>query len=315
MRRRGPLLALILLLGGVAGAAPLEVVVVSDLNGPYGQIGLHPRVRQAVARIIEAKPDLVISTGDMIAGQQPHPKLDERQLRDMWVEFHRTVTEPLAAAGIPLAITPGNHDASAYAAYAHERAAYARAWADRRPSLDFVDAANYPFRYAFRLGGTQFVALDATRTGPLSDEQRTWLETLLDAAPAGETTVLFGHLPVWPVARGRETEYLDDPALRRLLAEREVEVYLSGHHHAFYAGTHAGTLHVSQPCLGSGPRRLIGGDGVSPRGFSRVTIGADGVAVSALQAPDYRAPIDLAALPASVAAPFGRLRRYEPSPP
>ena len=108
MRRRLPRLLGLLLLpllwaGGVTAAAPLEVIVVSDLNGPYGQIGLHPRVRKAVARIIDARPDLVISTGDMIAGQQPQPKLGEQQLHDMWVEFHRTVTEPLAAAGIPLA--------------------------------------------------------------------------------------------------------------------------------------------------------------------------------------------------------------------
>jgi 3',5'-cyclic AMP phosphodiesterase CpdA len=311
MRRRGPLLAL-LLLQSVAGAAPLEVVVVSDLNGPYGQIGLHPRVRQAVARIIELQPDLVISTGDMIAGQQPHPKLDRHRLHDMWVEFHRTVTEPLAAAGIPLAITPGNHDASAYPGYAHERAAFGRAWADRRPPVEFVDAAHYPFRYAFRLGGALFVALDATRTGRLPDEQRAWLEALLAAAPADEATVLFGHLPVWPVARGRETEYIDDPALRALLAQRGVEAYLSGHHHAFYAGTDGGTLHLSQPCLGSGPRRLIGADRVSPQGFSRVTIGGDGIAVAALRAPDYRAPVDLTELPPFIEAPFGRLLRYGP---
>ena len=87
--------------GTAAGGEPLEIVVISDLNGPYGQIGLNPRVRVAVARIIECKPDLVISTGDMVAGQQPYPKLDDQALHNMWTEFHRTVTEPLAAAGIP----------------------------------------------------------------------------------------------------------------------------------------------------------------------------------------------------------------------
>ena len=62
----------------------------------------------------------------------------------MWTEFHRTVTEPLAAAGIPFAITPGNHDASAYPNFAHERAAYRVAWADHRPDLDFGPVQNDP---------------------------------------------------------------------------------------------------------------------------------------------------------------------------
>ena len=308
---RAALLALLLLLGGAAGGAPLQVAVISDLNGPYGQVGMHPRIRQAVARIIELRPDLVISTGDMIAGQQPHPKLDAQHLHDMWIEFHRTVTEPLAAAGIPLAITPGNHDASAYPSYAHERAAFARAWQDRRPALEFVDADRFPFRYAFRLRGTLFVSLDATRTGPLPADERRWLDGLLDAAPPDETTVLFGHLPIWPVARGREKEFLDDPDLRRLLAERGVEVYLSGHHHAFYAAGHDGTLHVSQACLGSGPRPLIGAGRASPRALTLLSIAEDGVLdVAAYRAPGFTDTIDLAALPPAIATPLGTLRRY-----
>jgi predicted phosphodiesterase len=312
IRRLLPTLV-ILAWGAATAGEPLDVVVISDLNGPYGQVGLHPRVRVAVARIIERKPDLVISTGDMVAGQQPHPKLDDQALHNMWTEFHRTVTEPLAAAGIPFAATPGNHDASAYPGYARERAAYARAWADHRPAVEMLDEAGFPFRYAFRFGEAVFVSLDATRMGALPADDMTWLTGILNSpAAASRPTVLFGHLPVWPVAHGRETEYLDDPALRDLLAQTKVRLMLSGHHHAYYAGRHGETAHISQACLGSGPRRLIGTSTVAPRAFTRFTLWPDGrVETDALLAPRYEESLDLTTLPPFIDAPFGRLERLD----
>ena len=299
--------------GTAAGGEPLEIVVISDLNGPYGQIGLNPRVRVAVARIIESKPDLVISTGDMVAGQQPYPKLDDQALHNMWTEFHRTVTEPLAAAGIPFAATPGNHDASAYPGYARERAAYARAWNDRRPAVEMIDDTNFPFRYAFRFGEAVFVSLDATRMGAMPADDMAWLTGILTSpAAADRPAVLFGHLPVWPFAHGRETEYLDDPALRDLLARGKVRLMLSGHHHAYYAGRHGQTVHISQACLGSGPRRLIGAHAVSPRAYTRFTLGADGrIESDAMLAPGFTERLDLTTLPPFIDAPFGRLERLD----
>ena len=59
------------------------------------------------------RPDLVLVTGDMVAGQRAG--LDYGA---MWAGWHRAVTDPLRAAGIPMAVTPGNHDASGYAQYA-----------------------------------------------------------------------------------------------------------------------------------------------------------------------------------------------------
>ncbi len=304
---------LVLLAGSIpAWAAPLRVVVISDLNGPYGQVGYHARVRQAMARIRELNPDLVISAGDMIAGQQPFPKLNDKELHGMWTEFHRVVTEPLAQAGIPLAATPGNHDASQYESYRRERAAFEREWRDWRPNVDFLDVQDYPFRYAFRMEHVVFVSLDATRKGALSAEQLGWLRRVLESPEAdGATRVVFGHLPVWPVSRGRQTEFLDDPDLRDLFQRLPVNVYLSGHHHAFYAGWDGPTLHVAQACLGSGPRRLIGSETVSPRAFTLMEIGDDGtITVNALREPEYTQEIELDSLPPAIDAGFGVLDRY-----
>ena len=90
----------------VAMSASLRVAVISDLNGSYGSTDYRSTVSAAINRIIAINPDLVISTGDMVAGQR-RPHLSEEELGAMWRAFHRTVTEPLHEAGIALAVTPG----------------------------------------------------------------------------------------------------------------------------------------------------------------------------------------------------------------
>jgi hypothetical protein len=55
-----------------AGEA-LRVAVISDLNGDYGSTDYEAEVDEAVSSICALNPDLVISTGDMVAGQRrPH---------------------------------------------------------------------------------------------------------------------------------------------------------------------------------------------------------------------------------------------------
>ena len=59
--------------GATSGEEPLRVAVISDLNGSYGSTAYAKEVARAVERIIDLRPDLVISTGDMVAGQRrPH---------------------------------------------------------------------------------------------------------------------------------------------------------------------------------------------------------------------------------------------------
>ncbi|MCE8526768.1 metallophosphoesterase [Ruegeria pomeroyi] len=60
------------------------------------------------------EPDLVISTGDMVAGQQVNPHLSSNQIAAMRSAFDDSVMIPLARAGISFVVSPGNHDASAY---------------------------------------------------------------------------------------------------------------------------------------------------------------------------------------------------------
>lgn len=308
------LLTLLMVSGSLlaAGRDGVRIAVISDLNSSYGTIGHHRQVAAAVEQIIDLRPDLVISTGDMIAGQR-RDLLPAARLEAMWDALHDAVTKPLARAGIPLAVTPGNHDASRYAAFARERSLYARVWSDRTTGLEFVDKARFPFTYAFAVGGTLLISLDVTTAGSLDVDDRAWLEDLLKRTRDHYSRrIVFSHLPVWPVAEGRLEDATRDLQLHTLLADTGVDLYLSGHHHAFYPGTLDGITYVSQACLGSGPRQLIGSTtGRAPHAFTLIDVDDHGLQIAALAAPDFREPIDWALLPDEITTDVVTLRRAD----
>ncbi len=314
LRVLGVLLAL---LGAAAHAGPpdpgrsaVTVAAVSDLNGRYGTVGYSPRVAAAVARIMDLDADVLVVAGDMIAGQRPSPPLERPALEAMWASFHTTVTRPVAARGIPVLVTPGNHDASRQAPFSLERTVYAEQWA-ARPPPGLLDGGNWPFHYAAGIAGTLFVSLDATEPGRLPDDQLAWLSRLL-AREDGQfdSVVVFGHLPLWPIAVGREKEILNDSRLRDLFAARGVTAYLSGHHHAFYDGVHGGVRYIAQAALGGGRRALVGTSVRSPHALTVLSLAGGRVTAEALLAADYRTALDTASLPAVIDSPLGPLRRY-----
>lgn len=307
------LLALVLLLLACAAQAePTRIAVISDLNGSYGSTDYGLAVTGAVDTIIARRPDLVISTGDMVAGQRGSPKLSPDELAGMWSAFHATVSDPLAQAGLPLLVTPGNHDASAYPGFEAERTAYAAAWADRVPDLTLIDAADWPFRVAVSLRGVLLIGMDATKSGPLARRHMDWLSRILDnEADTHRTIVLFGHLPLMPITQGREDDVLADPALFDLAQTAGVDLWLSGHQHGFYSGTAGGILFVAQGALGNGPRKLIGETATSAQTFTWIEIGDDGtITISAYPAPVFETELDEGTLPQTLGSgPFHLTRQ------
>ena len=250
---------------------PVTAVFVADLNGSYGSTSYGAPVHDTVARILAMRPDLVVSLGDMVAGQQAGLDYDA-----MWAAFHDAVSDPLSAAGIPFAVTPGNHDASGYSSFAGERAVFVREWAARRPDVRFLDDSSYPLRYSFIVGPALFVSLDATVVGPLDREQMEWLTTQLWTGRDLPASIVFGHLPLYPVSEGRETEIIGDPALEDLLAAHGVDLVLAGHDHAYFPGRRGGLKLVAAACLGAGPRALLGTDAPSVRSMLVVEVSASG---------------------------------------
>ena len=305
-------LACILLLLFVDASAAQSIALISDLNGRYGSDEYHDRVEQAVGTVVRLRPDLVISTGDMIAGQkQPH--LDRAQLDRMWAAFNASVADPLARAGVPLAVTPGNHDGSAFPGFALERERFEAQWRARQPALQILSGSEWPRRYAARLGGVLLIAFDGTRPGRLPDPEREFVAVMLREHGRGASaTIVFSHLPMWPFATGREREILDDPVLLALLHDHGVDVYASGHHHVFYAGVDAaGMAHVSVAALGGGARSFAGEQQRQPHGIALLEIAGGSVTLRSLVAPVFQAVLPGSVLPATIRGPLGILRRLD----
>jgi hypothetical protein len=159
-----PFLVLLLTMGGCAHADPMRVVVLSDLNSAYGSTEYDPEVAHVVRRTVdEWRPDLVLIAGDMIAGQRP--TLDDDNVRAMWAAFDSVVAGPLRRAGVPLAVTMGNHDGSGHPGHERDRRLAVEYWGARQGDLGIQDGGRYPFYYAFTRGDVFFVVLDATRRG------------------------------------------------------------------------------------------------------------------------------------------------------
>ena len=305
----------LLLASATAGAR--SIALISDLNGRYGSAVYHARVDTAVAALVRLRPELVISTGDMVAGQRQPPLLPA-ELDRMWAAFDLAVTDPLVEAGIPFAVTPGNHDGSAFPGFDLERERFDAQWRERRPpGLVLLPGSQWPRRYAARLDGVLLVAFDGTRPGRLPASEYEFLRRMLEEhSRAADATIVFSHLPLWPFARGREGEILDDPDLLALLHRTGVDVYASGHHHVFYAGVdRAGLVHLSVGALGGNARSFAGERVRQSHGLALLDLASHSIAVGSLAAPAFDAPIPREQLPPTVSGPLGQLRRLDgPAP-
>lgn len=291
-----------------------SIALISDLNGRYGSTSYDNRVDDAIEAVLRIQPDLVISTGDMVAGQK-QPRLDQNRLDNMWRGFNLAVTDPLARAGIPFTVTPGNHDGSGFKEFALEQERFEAQWISRIPEFDLIAGSEWPRRYAARMGGLLLVAFDGTRPGKLPESELLFVERMLRAhGAAADVTLVFSHLPMWPLAQRREHEILDDPALLALLHSYGVDVYISGHHHVFYAGTDsAGMVHLGVGALGGNSRKMVGQRTRQPFSFAVLEISNDRIEVRSLAAPDFSSKVPAEFLPESIRGPLGLLQRLDGS--
>lgn len=311
------------------GEGRFRVVVVSDLNGPYGSTAYGPEVHRAVREIRETwRPDLVLAAGDLVAGQKP--SLSDAEVRAMWAAFDAAVARPLREAGIPFAFTLGNHDGSAYPAHRRDRALAVEHWRDprHRPGVALAEGGRFPLYYAFAAGPLFVVAWDASWAGAAGDTAMlAWVRRELagERARAARWRLVLGHLPLYAVAEGRNRpgEVLEEPdSLRALLERHGVHAYLSGHHHAYYPGRRGALELLHAGALGDGPRPLLGGAAPPARTVTLLDFhpAADSVAWTTYafedDAPGGLRPVPAAELPPALHGVNGRVvRRDLPDPP
>lgn len=295
-----------------------KVAVISDMNQGYGSTSYRDSLKTAIKNIVSEKADLVLSTGDMVAGQKKG--LDYAA---MWTSFNAHVTEPLAKAKIPLLPSAGNHDASAGQAFRSERDLYVKNFKNYNPDrfaqsgLVFLQNVkqNYPLHYAMNLGPALFIALDATASGPLIHDQINWLREVLQKSSAYKIKIIFGHMPLYPFAFNRAHDFIgwgdSDYALKleKLLQEHQVTYYLSGHHHVYYpARRHGKIRYVSVPLLGTGNRTLLtqnrDAQKLAPEGFLYLTFNEKGEhTLKALASPSLQ-EVETETLPEKISIPL-----------
>lgn len=248
----------------------VRLIAISDLNSAYGSVDYEPEVATGIQLLPFWQPDLVLCSGDMIAGQDP--TLPASRFPEMWAAFDRVVAAPLRQAQVPFGFTVGNHDASSALGaqgqflFQRERDATATYWQDpaHNPGLTFLDQTHYPFYYTFQFQDIFVLVWDAS-SNTIPADQLAWVEQTLASAPAqsAKLRLVMGHLPLYAVSSRRNNfgDVLNNAdQLRALLEKYNVHTYLSGHHHAYYPG-HVGNLqllHVG--ILGAGPRYYIGSD-------------------------------------------------------
>ena len=271
----------------------IRIAVISDINASYGTIGYSPTVRAAVDDIIRRQVHIVVSPGDLVAGQKPNLPYDA-----MWRAFHYQIGDVFFDNNIDFIMAPGNHDASAYPQHATERDAYARAFQNRQPRATMLPGGAFPFYYAVTTRDILIIALDITRPIRDDDPQLDWLQTPLTQAKSARATLVLGHLPLSPINFNQFFEIASSPRLRQLLQAAPRTIYISGHHHIYYPG-HIGELRtISAPALGSGPRSLFG---APTNAYALITIPPSAPpTVTALVAPNFKRMIDHKSLPTRI---------------
>ncbi|HAN45592.1 MAG TPA: metallophosphoesterase [Cyanobacteria bacterium UBA8156] len=245
----------------------VRIAVISDLNSQYGSTHYEPQVLKAVEFLPQWEPDLVLCSGDMVAGQWP--SLTKAQIQAMWDAFDRHIGAPIRQAKLPYGFTLGNHDASGARSvrnqflFQQERDMAAAYWNDpsHPTGIQFVDRGRFPFYYTFEQNNVFYLVWDAS-SNRIPPEQLQWAErTLLgQRAQKAKLRIVIGHLPLYAVAVGRAelgeiVSNGDD--VRKMLERCKVHTYISGHHHSYYPARKGQLELLHTGALGSGPRPLL----------------------------------------------------------
>jgi predicted MPP superfamily phosphohydrolase len=280
---------------------PLKICVISDLNASYGSTTYPAEVALVIGQIPAIKPDIILCSGDMVAGQKA--SLTDQNIWDMWASFKKSVLAPISALQIPFGFTLGNHDASP--SYLKDRAISKSFWEDnvKSTNLTFVDSTHYPFYYSYIKNNVFIISWDAAGA-EIKPEVYNWMKQQMDGklAKNARLRILIGHLPLYAIvdSKNKPGEVNADPAAALdFFRAYGLDLYISGHQHAYYPAEKAGVRFLNMGAIGDGPRKLIGSSAEArksytiidipvknPRDFTYKTFSPDKVEISLSSLPD-----------------------------
>lgn len=238
----------------------LKICVLSDLNSSYGSLNYSDEVKSVIGQLNQIKPNIILCGGDMVAGQKS--SLSENNINAMWDSFKSTILNPINKLNIPFGFTMGNHDASP--SYLTDRKLSQKFWIENKEAigLNFVDSSHYPFYYSYIKDNVLFISWDAAGA-KINTEVYQWMESQLSSKQAknARLRILIGHLPLYAIvdSKNKVGEVNEDPETAlKFFKKNGIDLYISGHQHAFYPAVKEGIRFLNAGCIGDGPRKLIG---------------------------------------------------------
>lgn len=238
----------------------IKILLISDLNDSYGSVTYSKDVHDVVQNIKQIQPDIILCGGDMVAGQKS--SLAKSRLDSMWSAFDHSVLNPIYQLGIPFGFTMGNHDASPN--YVLDRAASFEFWNanKHKTNLTYVDDTHYPYYFSYVKNNIFFISWDAS-SSVVPEEVKVWMQgqLALPVATQARARIVLGHLPLYAIvaAKNKRGEVLEQAdATLVFFKANNVDMYISGHQHAYYPATKEQVTLLNAGCLGGGPREILG---------------------------------------------------------
>ena len=253
---------------------PLKICVISDLNSSYGSTTYPQEVARVISQLPGIDPDLILCSGDMVAGQKS--SLTDENILNMWAGFKSAVLNPISKLRIPFGFTLGNHDASP--SFAKDRTISSNFWKEnvKATSLTFVGSTNYPFYYSYIKNNVFIISWDAAGA-EIKPEVYNWMKVQLEGkiAKKARLRILIGHLPLYAIvdSKNKPGEVNSDPeAALRFFKTYGLDLYISGHQHAYYPAEKDGVRFLNMGAIGDGPRKLLGNDAAPQKSFTLIEI-------------------------------------------
>ncbi|RYG17862.1 MAG: metallophosphoesterase, partial [Chitinophagaceae bacterium] len=121
-----------------------------------------------------------------------------------------------------------------------------------------------------------FISWDAAGAN-INDEVFNWMQKQLSSAKAkkAKLRILLGHLPVYAIvtSKNKPGEVLAQTnKITTFLKENNLDLYISGHQHAYYPAKENGVRFLNTGCIGDGPRQLIGDTTAAQRAYTIINI-------------------------------------------
>lgn len=292
---------------------PTRVLVISDLNSSYGSTTYSPEVTAVISKLDSIKPDIILCAGDMVAGQKK--TLTEANIRDMWSAFDNHVLQPISRLGISFGFTVGNHDASP--SYKLDRDLAKEFWKGNvaKTNLAFADSSNFPYYFSYVKNNIFFISWDAAGA-EVPKEVFEWMDGQLRSKKAQKARlrILLGHLPLYPIveSKNKRGEFISaaDSALL-FMRKHNVDLYISGHQHAYFPASRDGVRLLNAGAIGDGPRKIMGHSADAKKAYTVFEIPAKRAKTFEYQTfvPLKGERIDHNSLPDSVVGINGTIRR------